>query len=145
MSYHFSSSGYLVLECRKPMTALRNFRLMILSIAASLLLLASPRPSAAQQTKAAPGGNLIVGTVASERGTTAAIPLYYERGKGSPLRSVHLELEFVSNSVKFARAEKGIAAEQEFDVKVEFKELPPDDKKITRTRQIGRASCRERV
>ena len=79
--------------------------------------------------------SLILGTVASDPGTTAAIPLYYNLLPGDALRSVHLEIEFVSNSVKFDKAEKGPAAElQEYDLAVEVKELPPDDKKISRTR-----------
>ncbi len=109
--------------------------------ASAILLLAGPcsRLAAAQKPKSgeAAGGSLIVGTVASERGTTAAIPLYYEPSKNSHLRSVHLELDFVSNSIKFTKAEKGVASEvQNFDVAVEAKELPPDDKKISHTRLL---------
>ena len=77
----------------------------------------------------------ILGTVSGDPGTTAGIPLYFTPGAGQPIRRVHLEVEFVSNSVKFAKAQKGAAAAvQDFDLAVEAKELPPDDKNIQRTR-----------
>jgi hypothetical protein len=112
----------------------------LLGIAASvILLLCFPRcgMAGAQKSKITqePGGSLVVGTVAGERGTTAAIPLYYEPAKNSRLRSLHLELDFVSNSIQFTQAEKGVAAQiQDFDLAVEAREFPPDDKKISRTR-----------
>lgn len=117
--------------------------LLLFSLAGSSVLLfpASSRAAAAPQGKSTaksaqePSGSLIVGTVASERGTTAAIPLYFQRSNNTNVRSVHLELDFVSNSIQFTKAEKGVAAEgQNFEVTAEAKQLPPDDKKITHTR-----------
>lgn len=78
--------------------------------------------------------SLILGTVAGERGTSVTIPLYYKPGRGAAPRSLRLDVTFVSNSVKFAKAEKGIAAEtQDFDLAVRAAELPPDNN-IVRTR-----------
>jgi hypothetical protein len=92
-------------------------------------------PAFAQQSGATAESTLILGTVASDPGTTATIPLYYKPATAQFVRSVHLEVEFVSNSVKYAKAEKGVAAEtQNFDLVVNAKELPPDDKNIQRTR-----------
>jgi hypothetical protein len=46
-----------------------------------------------------------------------------------------MDVEFVSNSVKFMKAEKGTASTvQDFDLKVGSTELPPDAKNIHRTR-----------
>ena len=120
------------------MSLRRNHLWLVLAIGGILFLLSSPRlAGAAQERKAGrePASNVVVGTVASERGTTAAIPLYYQPTKNSAVRSLHLELDFVSNSIKFAKAEKGVAAEGlNFEIAVEPKELPPDDKKIAHTR-----------
>ena len=111
-----------------------------------ILALFLPQPAAAQQrgaaqalgSKSSPQGesaSLILGTVAGDRGSSVSIPLYYQPGKNPPLRTAHLEVEFVSNSVKFAKAEKGLAAEtQDYDLAVDVKELPPDKKKVQRTR-----------
>jgi hypothetical protein len=118
-----------------------NLPLFLVGSLASLVMLLSPSSSSiaeAQERKtsaAEPAANLVLGTVASERGTTATIPLYYQPGKNTRLRSLHLELDFVSNSVKFIKAEKGVAAAvQDYDLSFDAKELPPDDKKITHTR-----------
>ena len=87
-----------------------------------------------RSASAAAGGSLLIGTVASEVGTTAAIPIFYEPAKNG-VRSIRVVLDFVSNSVKFARAEKGVASEgAELEVKAQASELPPDDKKISHTR-----------
>ncbi len=106
----------------------------LLGIAASVLLL-FPALAAAQASEARAPANLILGTVASDRGTTATIPLYYQPAEDTPIRSLHLEVDFVSNSVKFAKAEKGIASEvQDYDLAVEAEELPPNDQDLSRTR-----------
>src|SRR5262245_3696612 len=59
---------------------------------------------------AADSAGLIIGTVASELGTTAAIPLYYQPPKNAKVKKIHAELDYVSNSVKFDKAEKGVAS-----------------------------------
>ncbi len=84
---------------------------------------------------ASAASSVILGTVAGERGSTASIPVYYEPGKNTRLLSLHVEVDFVSNSVKFTKADKGLAAQnQDYDISAEAKELPPDDKKIIHTR-----------
>lgn len=122
------------------MTLLDRPAFAMLCVAGLAWLLFAPlRVSAAQppngggQDKKA--GSLIIGTVAADRGTTASIPIYYEPGKGTHLRSVHLELDFVSNTVKFAKAQKGIAGQgHNFDLAVQAKDQAPDARKIVHTR-----------
>jgi hypothetical protein len=78
--------------------------------------------------------SFIIGTVSGEPGTPAEIPLYFTPNGGKAIQSAHMEVEFVSNSVKFTKADKGTAsAVQDFDLKVDSKELPPDAKNIRRT------------
>ncbi len=106
----------------------------LLGIAASVFLL-FPTLAAAQASEARATANIILGTVASDRGTTATVPLYYQPAEDTPIRSLHLEVDFVSNSVKFAKAEKGIAAEiQDYDLTVKAEPLPDDDQGLSRTR-----------
>ena len=113
---------------------LRSYSFVALLGTAAGVLLLFPALAAAQGSARAPA-NLILGTVASDRGTTATIPLYYQPAEDTPIRSLHLEVDFVSNSVKFAKAEKGIASEvQDFDLAVETEELPPNDQDLSRTR-----------
>jgi hypothetical protein len=113
----------------------RSILLKIVATATALSAHAGLYVVLAQDAAQKPAASLIVGTLASDRGTTAAIPLYYQAGKDTRLRSLRLELDFVSNSVKFDKAEKGIVAgAQAFDLTVEAKELPPDDKNLTHTR-----------
>lgn len=121
------------------MCLLSNFRRNVPSITAVAIGLVSLPwlgVAAAQHRSASTvGGNVVVGTVASEVGTTVAIPVYFEPGKNSGVRSLHMEIDFVSNSIKFAKAEKGIASKGlNFEINVAANELPPDDKKISHTR-----------
>ncbi len=113
---------------------LRSYGFVALQGIAAGVLLLFPALAAAQASEARVP-NLILGTVASDRGTTATVPLYYQPAEDTPIRSLHLEVDFVSNSVKFAKAEKGIAAEiQDYDLAVETEELPPNDQDLSRTR-----------
>ena len=117
-----------------------KFSKVLLGILGTVILLLPETPlglAVAQQRKTGQEStpSLILGTVASERGTTVSIPVYYQPGKSGGLRSLHLDVDFVSNTVKFAKADKGLAAQtQDYNLTVDAKELPPDEKKITRTR-----------
>ncbi len=114
---------------------LPSYGFVSLSGIAAMALLLFPALAAAQASEARASANLILGTVASDRGTTATIPLYYQPAEETPIRSLHLEVDFVSNSVKFAKAEKGIASEvQDYELTVEAEELPPSDQDLSRTR-----------
>ena len=80
---------------------------------------------------------LVIGSVTGQRGATATIPLYYRTVPKIALRSVHLEFDFVSSSVKFVKADKGIAAEtQDYELSVKSSQLAPerDDNKLEHTR-----------
>lgn len=97
---------------------------------------ASPRAGLAEEsnqlappeTRNAPA-SLVLGTVVAERATTATVPVYFERS-GNPARTVRLEVIFVSNSVKYTRAEKGPAAQLEnFDLSVTASELAAAEEK----------------
>src|SRR5262249_18744948 len=89
-------------------------------------------PGFAQENGGVP--SFLLGTVSGDPGSSASIPLYYTPGKGQPIPSLHRDVEFVSNSVKFDNADKGTASSlQDFTLKTDSKELPPD-KNLQRTR-----------
>jgi hypothetical protein len=66
--------------------------------------------------------HVILGTVSSDRGTTASIPLFYQPVAGQSVRSLHLEVQF-GNAVQFVSGQKGSASEaQDFDLAVKAAE-----------------------
>ncbi|MBI4442049.1 MAG: hypothetical protein HY649_01585 [Acidobacteria bacterium] len=80
-------------------------------------------------------GTLILGTVAGEPGTSIAVPIYFKPSGEASLRALRVELEFVSNSVKFTKAEKAPVAEgSDLDLAVQVEELPRNEKNVQRTR-----------
>ena len=112
--------------------SLPRHMLMVCVVLIAILISAAYAP--AQNSKGA-AGNVILGTVAGERGTSVAIPVYYESKDDAAVRSVHLDVDFISNSIKFSKAEKGIAAEvQDYELKAETEPLPNDDQGRSRTR-----------
>ena len=97
------------------------FRGAVITVLAGILA----SPLLAQKNNAPP--TFLIGTVAGDPGTSASIPLYFTPNASQPVHSIHLEVTFVSNSVKFDKAEKGTAsAVQDFDLKVASTELPPE-------------------
>jgi hypothetical protein len=109
-------------------------RLMLIWCVVLSAFLISAASAPAQDSKDA-SGNVILGTVAGERGTSVAIPVYYESKDNAAVRSVHLNVDFISNSIKFSKAEKGIAAEmQDYELTAQSEPLPDDDQGRSRTR-----------
>ena len=93
--------------------------------------------SGSGQRPAQQAGTLILGTVAGDPGSSIAVPIYFKPSGDPSLRSLRVELEFVSNSVKFAKAEKAPASEErDLDLAVQVEELPRNEKNVQRTRLI---------
>jgi hypothetical protein len=96
-----------------------------IALAAAFLAGICPSSALAQKTNTPP--SFLLGTVPADPGVNVSVPLYFTPGAGQPIHSAHLEVEFVSNSVKFDKAEKGTAsAVENFNLKVDSKNLPPD-------------------
>jgi hypothetical protein len=107
-------------------------RRILRALLASLLLVSGAAAAEAQQAADSP--LVILGTVAADPGTNATIPLYFKPKAGQALQGLHLEVVFVSNSVKFAKSEKGVASEMQ---NVELKLVPAElgaEGNIRRTR-----------
>src|SRR5581483_7411354 len=110
-----------------------NIHITLRKIAALLtIVVLSCETSLAQSSK---DSSLIIGTIATDPGTSASLPVYFKPAAGQKLRKIHLEVEFVSNSIRFTKAEKGVATQgQDYDLNVSVQALPPDEKNVKRTR-----------
>lgn len=105
------------------------------AVAFVLVFLAAPFALAQQDSAGNEPPTFILGTVSGDPGRIIGVPLYLKADDNQPIRNARLELEFVSNSVKFSKADKGPAAsEQDFELNVSATEAAPDDKDIRRTR-----------
>jgi hypothetical protein len=108
----------------------------VISAAAFFVFLypAAPPAIAQQGSASTEPPTFILGTVSGDPGRIVGVPLYLKGSENQPIQNVRLDLEFVSNSVKFIKADKGPAAsEQDFELNVSGTEAPPDDKNISRT------------
>ncbi|MDA2933281.1 hypothetical protein MYX82_02945, partial [Acidobacteria bacterium AH-259-D05] len=100
----------------------------------SILAYPSYHPGAQEGERSEPP-NLILGTLARAPGTDVSIPLYYQSSAETPIRSLHLEVDFVSSGLKFVKVDKGAAAEtQDYHLVVEAEELSADEEGRARTR-----------
>jgi len=105
---------------------------------AVLVLLLQPflDPAAAQQKQASP--EVVPRVALSELGGTPGanmmMPLYFTPDPKMPVRSLTVDIEFVSNNLKFQKASKGTAAEAvNADITTSVTEGKPDDKGVTRS------------
>ena len=63
------------------------------------------------------------------------IPFYFTPDPNKPLRSVTVDIEYVSNTLKFQKASKGVAADQAgAEITTNLTDGTPDDKGITRSK-----------
>jgi len=62
------------------------------------------------------------------------IPFYFTPDPDKPLRSVTVDIDYVSNNLKFQKASKGVAADQAgAEITTNLTDGTPDDKGITRS------------
>jgi hypothetical protein len=68
-------------------------------------------------------------------GSSLMVPLYFTPDPKNPVRSITVDIEFVSNNLKFDHASKGTAAEQSgAELTTAVTEGKPDDKNVTRSK-----------
>ena len=79
------------------------------------LIVAWPTAAYAQGDKSAsesgPVPRIAIGEVSANPGNSLMIPMYFTPDPNTPLRSFVAEIEFVSNNLKFQKAEKGTVLE----------------------------------
>ncbi|MSO21476.1 MAG: hypothetical protein EXQ56_13665 [Acidobacteria bacterium] len=113
-------------------------RMAPLLISAVLLVAAG---LSAQTSSGPDSPTVIFGTVAGDRGTTVSIPVYFDAGK-TTINKISLAVDFISNSVKFDKADTGGAAEgEDITLNVQSEELLADSKGLPRTRLKIEASA----
>ena len=109
---------------------------------AALVLLGIPaagqqNPPAQQggQAQAASVPRVAVGEINGNPGTNLMVPLYFTPDPNKPLRSITVEIEYVSNSLKFQRAAAGLAVEQVgADISSTLTDGMPDARNVTRSK-----------
>jgi hypothetical protein len=105
---------------------------------AAVVLHFQPRlfPSLAQQ----PAANEVVPRVALSElsgtpGSSLMMPLYFTPDPKNPVRSITVDVDFVSNNLKFDHASKGTAADQAgAEITTAMTEGKPDDKGVARSK-----------
>jgi len=68
-------------------------------------------------------------------GASLMIPFYFTPDPNKPLRSVTVDIEYVSSNLKFQKASKGVAADQAgAEITTNLTDGTPDDKGVTRSK-----------
>jgi len=120
-----------------------KFAVPFLLLAASVL--GSLPASAAQQNPPAREGSgqaaaasvprVAIGEINATPGANLMVPLYFTPDPRNPLRSITIEIEYVSNSLKFQRAAAGLAIEQiRADLSATLTDGTPDARNVTRSK-----------
>jgi hypothetical protein len=94
-----------------------------------------PKPVAPKEDPPPPPPRVAVGEITGTPGSSLMLPLYYTPDPKVPVKDVSVEVEFVSNTLKFSKLSPGVAAEESgATVKGSVVEGKPDDKGITRSK-----------
>ena len=112
----------------------KGTRLFSAVLLAAVWLFALHPPASAQQ--AGPGKVPLVSfaEITGTPGASLMVPFYFTPDPQKPLRSIAVDLEFVSNNLKFQKASRGAASEQAgVEIATDVTEAKPDDKGITRS------------
>ena len=99
----------------------------------------APRLSAAalqdQSTSSEVVPRVALAELSGTPGASLMVPLYFTPDLKTPLRSFVVDIEFVSNNLKFQKASRGVAAEQaNVDITTSVTDAPADDKGVTRSK-----------
>lgn len=110
---------------------------------AAFLLMAIPaaawqqNPPARESSQAPAAGvpRVAVGEINATPGANLMVPLYFTPDPRNPLRSITIEIDYVSNSLKFQRAAAGLAVEQVgADLSATVTDGKPDARNVTRSK-----------
>ena len=104
------------------------------------------RTAAAQDKQAAsePLPRIALSELDGTPGANVMMPLYFTRDPKNPLTSITVDIEFVSNNLKFDKIASGTAAEQAgADLSSALTEGKPDDKGVKRSKVRITASLKD--
>lgn len=108
-----------------------------LALAFIFLLFAARGFSAANEQEETSGSVPRVGLseLSGTPGASLMMPFYFTPDPKTPLQSIAVDIEFVSNNLKFQKSALGIAAEQaNADVQTSVTDGQPDDKGVVRSK-----------
>ena len=99
------------------------------------------KPAAPQQDPPPPPPRVAVGEITGTPGSILMLPLYYTPDPKMPVKDIVVDIEFVSNTLKFQKLSAGVAAEESgATVKGEIVDGKADDKGLTRSKLTVTAS-----
>jgi hypothetical protein len=102
---------------------------------------AEQKPAAVKEEPPPPAPRVAVGEISGTPGSSLMLPLYYTPDPKVPVKDISVEVEFVSNTLKFEKLSPGVAAEETgATVKGSVVEGKPDDKGIARSKLTITAS-----
>jgi hypothetical protein len=98
----------------------------------------------AQQAASQQVSRVSIGSIKGMPGASVMVPLTFNADPGKPLRSLIVDIEYVSNSLVFQKATPGIGAElANAKIETTLSELQPDDKGLKHSRLRLTASLPE--
>jgi len=114
------------------------FALVLPSLAMAQMNMGGPpeqKPAAVKEEPPPPPPRVAVGEISGTPGSSLMLPLYYTPDPKVPVKDISVEVEFVSNTLKFEKLSPGVAAEETgATVKGSVVEGKPDDKGIARSK-----------
>jgi hypothetical protein len=112
--------------------AVPAFHLWQIAAVVCLLTLAAKIPPANAQSEAVP--RVAMAELGGTPGSNLMMPLYYTPDPKNPVKSIAVDIEFVSNNLKFQKALRGVGGDSvNADITTALTEGKPDDKNITRS------------
>ena len=108
---------------------------LLAALFATLVLEGMAAVAWAQNPPAENGPRVAVGEINGIPGAGLMIPLYFTPDPKNPLRSITVDIDYVSNSLKFQKASRGVVTEQVgADVSTTLTDGKPDAKNLTRSK-----------
>ncbi len=119
------------------------FALLSAPLAMSQMNMGGPQatPAAVKEDPPPPAPRVAVGEITGTPGSMLMLPLYYTPDPKMPVKEITVDIDFVSNTLKFQKLSPGVAAEESgADVKGSVTEGKQDDKGVTRSKLTITAS-----
>ncbi|MSO18991.1 MAG: hypothetical protein EXQ56_00765 [Acidobacteria bacterium] len=93
------------------------------------------KPAPVKEEPPPPAPRVAVGEITGTPGSMLMLPLYYTPDPKMPVKEITVDIDFVSNTLKFQKLSPGVAAEESgADVKGVVTEGKTDDKGVTRSK-----------
>jgi hypothetical protein len=116
-------------------------RLLVAVFFSVSLLIATVQPVLSQESASGVVPRVSLTEINGTPGASLMIPLYFTPDPNKPLRSITVDIEYVSNNLKFQKASKGVAADQAgAEITTAVTDGKPDDKGIARSKLIVTAA-----